>query len=697
MLVISEVWRDPRVEREARALAEAGFEVEILFPDYFSHIYPGGPVSWGERIAFSPLPAETYKYIFGFPYLFGRSYLDAAVKRKPFAFHCHDLNTALVGLAAARITGAHCICDFHEWYSENVSWDPVRGKFVPHHFLKRRIFRWAEQLALKQATGVITVCDSIARELTEMSGDARQVLVVKNTPRIPDDNPLRPHANLRTSLGIDRNLFIVLYSGGTGPSRYLEPIIEALAYAPNAVLVIRGPGIEVFGDHYRRVAKLHGVESRVFCLPPVPSDEVVPASAGADAGIWTLENLCKNFSYALPNKIFEYLAAGLPVLAADYPEVRGIIDKYAAGECFDPNNPKSIADAINRLAENPEAYGVLRKNAAAALADLRSVNEWSKLVHLYTDLANDVQRPEFLKNEGSPRARGRWSGGRLTTLARRMTIVLLQSITLCALALLLPLRAVRKLFTAGGTFSLWTGAPIVNMANNARAERLLGCDSRSLVTHTYYITDAFDYDLSKWRSIPVLGYLVAFVIFVWVCLRVDRLHFYCDRGILPSHRAFTFNFLELRIYRWIGIPVLLWTYGADVRSRAATRALGEPNCCTDCTRIGEACICNEPARVANMKKLSELATAIFSMGDMIEYTPGSRNDLFFWPVDLALGNGDKYQPAYPRFDGARNVRIVHAPNHRMFKGTRFLQQAVSELQNEGVPVELILVEKIPNV
>ncbi len=399
MLVISEVWRDPRVEREARALAAAGFEVEILFPDYFSHIYSGTFASWGERISFSPLPMESYKFIFGFPYLFGRSYLEAAAKRKPYAFHCHDLNTALVGLAAARITGAYCVCDFHEWYSENVSWEPVKGEFVPHHFLKKRMFRWAEKLALKHATAVITVCDSIARELTRMSQRHRQILVVKNTPRLPAMIQLPQSPGLRESLSIDANMFLILYSGGTGPSRFLEPVIEALSLAPSAVLVIRGPGIDVFGAHYLRIASAHGVQHRVFCLPPVPSQEVIPSSAGADAGIWTLANLCQNFAYALPNKIFEYLAAGLPILAADYPEVRGIVDKYEAGVCFDPNKPESIAAAINCMAQDPEKFRVLRKNAAAALADLRSVDEWDKLVQLYRDLANNVPRAELQRND----------------------------------------------------------------------------------------------------------------------------------------------------------------------------------------------------------------------------------------------------------------------------------------------------------
>jgi len=84
------------------------------------------------------------------------------------------------------------------------------------------------------------------------------------------------------------------------------------------------------------------------------------------------------------------------------------------------------------------------------------------------------------------------------------------------------------------------------------------------------------------------------------------------------------------------------------------------------------------------------------MGDMIEYTPGSRNDLFFWPVDLNGENAHKYEPAYPKEDGEKPLRIVHASNHRTFKGTHFLIEAVENLKAEGVSIKLILVEKVPN-
>jgi hypothetical protein len=264
--------------------------------------------------------------------------------------------------------------------------------------------------------------------------------------------------------------------------------------------------------------------------------------------------------------------------------------------------------------------------------------------------------------------------------------------TALALVFVVPFRWLRK----GATRSVWTGAPIITVAINARAEALLGVDARSLVTRTFFITGAFDYNLSRWSEVPLLGRLVPYAAFLWLCATADRVHAYCDGGVLPSVRRSTFNAFELRAYGALGIDLFLWTYGADVRSRAATMALGDPNCCTDCTLIGQACICNEQERRANVARLARHARAIFSMGDMIEYTPSSRNNLFFWPVDLDADDGRRYAPKFPEPRSGEPVRIVHAPNHRMFKGTRFLEEAVAMLRSEGVNVELVLVERVPN-
>jgi hypothetical protein len=283
----------------------------------------------------------------------------------------------------------------------------------------------------------------------------------------------------------------------------------------------------------------------------------------------------------------------------------------------------------------------------------------------------------------------------LKRTARTAAVYLLSVVFALLAGLLWPLRLARKLVHGRG-LSLWTGVPILTLPLKAKAERLLGVDARSMAVKTFHLGGGFDYDLSRWRSLPIVGVLVPFCAFLWASVRADRIHCFCDGALLPPPRPFEFNLVELALYRLFGVQVFLWTYGADVRTRARTRALGEPNCCTDCTQVGEACICNEARQVSKMARLGARATAVFSMGDMTEYTPGSRNDVFFWPIDLTENAGGHYTPAYPRFNGRRPLRVVHAANHRMFKGTRFLERAVDELHEEGVALELVTVEGVAN-
>lgn len=268
----------------------------------------------------------------------------------------------------------------------------------------------------------------------------------------------------------------------------------------------------------------------------------------------------------------------------------------------------------------------------------------------------------------------------------------------CAIVIISwPLRWLRRIICRGELNSLWTGTPIINMAINAKSERLLGVNARSLVYTTYFITEAFDYDLSKWTKIPLFGKVVPLIVFIWACIFFDRLHFYCDRGILPPRGHFEFDYTELYIYRMLGIPVFFWTYGADIRNEQTCREMGEPNCCTNCDSPGDYCVCNQNEAFRKINKLKSLSTAIFAgMGDMYGYTPGSRDDTYFWPIDLEAEDGKRYRTCFPSSVEERPVRIAHASNHRQFKGTNYLIEAVEALKVEGIKLELILVEKVPN-
>jgi hypothetical protein len=259
------------------------------------------------------------------------------------------------------------------------------------------------------------------------------------------------------------------------------------------------------------------------------------------------------------------------------------------------------------------------------------------------------------------------------------------------------LMTVSRLWRGPAKRSLWAGSPIINMAICARGEQLLGVQADSLVFSTYFVTDDFTFNLARWNRGPLVWkeVILPFLVLMWACVRYDRFHFFCDRGLLPT-RDFCFNNDELRLLRCLRKEIYLYTYGADVRTRRRTEALGIYNCCSECPSPGRACVCDDARGERTYRHLSANATAIFSMGDMIHYTPGSRNDLFYWPIDLERDGGKRYAPCYPEVDSDRPIRIVHAPNHRGFKGTHFLVEAVERLRHDGLQVELVLVERIPN-
>lgn len=389
MLLVSNIWIDPRVEREARALAAGGYEIEVICPDLAQPEGSRPPPDWGTGVSIQLIPAVAADFSglrpgFVAGYLFEAA-MAAAQDKAPLAFHAHDLNTCFAGLAAARKTGAHLVADFHEWTSENVHWDAAADCWAPYPEAWKTQLQDLEARILREASAIVTVCDSIADALALELGAGRRALVARNIPAL-DAKPTKIYSPLKEQLGLPKNRFVLLWQGGTGPTRLIEPIIEALAFAPRCTFVVRGPSLDLFGKEYQAIADRIGASDRLILEGPVPSSDVVAAARGADAGIWTLPALCRNFTYALPNKIFEYIASNLAVLVADYPEARRMVETHQVGLTFDPYDPQSIASSINRLIDDPSLAQTCRDNTITALTTLDAESEWKKLVALYDDL-----------------------------------------------------------------------------------------------------------------------------------------------------------------------------------------------------------------------------------------------------------------------------------------------------------------------
>jgi glycosyltransferase involved in cell wall biosynthesis len=241
--------------------------------------------------------------------------------------------------------------------------------------------------------------------------------------------------------------------------------------------------------------------------------------------------------------------------------------------------------------------------------------------------------------------------------------------------------------------SLWGVTPILTLPLKARADRLLGFQSRTVVLRTYYISSGFDVVLQrwfKWLDRHAIGLIHPFerLLLAWVTWRYDVVHLFYDRGFFSPVTSWGIAPDELALLRAAGKRVYLYAYGADVRRRQPTLELGKWNFCRECPRPGDYCACSED-NAAIIAGMSERATAAVALGDMLVYVPNVRN-MHYWPIDIAALPA----PAPPRMDGP--LRIAHAPNHTHFKGSRYLEATVEKLRAEGHAIEYTKVQGVPN-
>ncbi|HET8777902.1 MAG TPA: glycosyltransferase, partial [Candidatus Limnocylindria bacterium] len=119
----------------------------------------------------------------------------------------------------------------------------------------------------------------------------------------------------------------------------------------------------------RRRATAKGSGERVHVLPPVASSEVIDVAASADIGVSPIVPSCLNYRYSLPNKLFQYMAAGLPVVASDFPQVREVVEGAGCGVVVDTRRPAEIARAINDVLADPDEARAMGERGRRAVQE----------------------------------------------------------------------------------------------------------------------------------------------------------------------------------------------------------------------------------------------------------------------------------------------------------------------------------------
>lgn len=255
--------------------------------------------------------------------------------------HANDLDTLPAAYLLARELHSRLVYDAHELYAE---FDPQPPRIAG------ALLRRVERRLAQRADAVVTVSRPIADELHHRLGV--EPIVVLNAPELDErDPPEPPGEGLRA-----------VYQGAFGTGRPLDDLLEAIRRAPSVHLTLRvnRSAREVLE---RRVPE--ELRARVDVHDPVPPHEVVTALHGHHAGLLFDRPLTRNAELSAPNKLYEYLMAGLAVVAPDLPGLRWLAEE-GLGVLFEPGSPESFARALEALAHDRDRLATLRANARAA-------------------------------------------------------------------------------------------------------------------------------------------------------------------------------------------------------------------------------------------------------------------------------------------------------------------------------------------
>lgn len=365
--LLSELSHERRQERMAATLEAAGHEVSITWVDNgtapLSAFWKGRRLHRLENPRDGRRKAYFARYMHWFHGLILRERPDCVLAVDPPA-----LLPARLALARREF---RLLYDAREYYCELPT---IRERRWVRHF-----WNWGEGWGMRRAQASWAVCGSIARAL-ERDHSVRDVGVVRNLP-LRSFAPREPgrRAALRALVPELGDGPVVVYAGGFWPGYDFRPLQQAMGELPEAQLVCLGDGPEL-GRHQRHAAQ-QSWSQRLHFPGKVAPERLEGLLRGADAGVVLVPDLGLSYRYLLPNKLFEYIQAGLPVLASPLPELASVVLGRHVGRCAEPADAAAIATRLRELLD-PVSEPRWQEALAAAAGELCWEREEARFLRL---------------------------------------------------------------------------------------------------------------------------------------------------------------------------------------------------------------------------------------------------------------------------------------------------------------------------
>ena len=369
--------RNSRALRQIRAFVSAGYSVRVLTL---------GPPSSEVHLQGVTLDVIRTPSIRGpgfFLYIH-RQVLRRARRVHAAVYHASDLFVLPAMVRAAAAHDASVVYDSRELYT---GLGATRGRPWAAAFwstLERRLIR--------KCNLILTVNEAIADHLAQRYQIDRPLVI----PNVPEITSVQPAGRLRQLARLPADLPIVLYQGFLKPGRGCEILVAAARRIPGFSLVFLGEG------HLRTLLEeevnRHQLMDRVKFVPMVPPDELLELTADADVGACLIEGVTESLRLSLPNKLFEYLAAGLPVLASRLPEISRVVADYQVGLTAEADNLDEVKGALERLIRDAD----LRRRYAANTRAVFERYDPDEIRRAFLDGYSPLIGRESLKRRRSP-------------------------------------------------------------------------------------------------------------------------------------------------------------------------------------------------------------------------------------------------------------------------------------------------------
>jgi glycosyltransferase involved in cell wall biosynthesis len=295
--------------------------------------------------------------------------LYKTIKLKPDIIHCNDTLVLPLGAIVKLFTGSKLIYDAHELESNRNGLSKTLGKMTL--FVEKVLWRYIDAL--------IVVSPSIKNWYKENLGD-KYSEVILNAPVLEENQSIDNPNYLREYFDIENNSKIFLYIGILGKGRGIDLMIEVFKKQDmKSSLVFLG-----YGDLSEELKQLSKEYSNIYVHDAVSHDKVVSIAKSADIGLCLIQNVSLSDYYCLPNKLFEYTFAGIPILASDFPDILQVVNEYNLGKCTSLDS-KSVHDKITKFENMSNLPKIDRKK----LYPLSWNAQEEKLIKLYDKLIQE--------------------------------------------------------------------------------------------------------------------------------------------------------------------------------------------------------------------------------------------------------------------------------------------------------------------